>query len=129
MDNGMPPLPFDDREEKLPTWARKQISELRRRTKAAEDAVFQAAEGEKLEESDTIFRPYADIPKGLGIGQTVRFKLHSAQSPQKFSSDYVDIRVLVGVKGEAIQLMGGRAVTLHPQSSNVINVRMAPHYL
>jgi hypothetical protein len=128
MDNGYPPLPFDEREEKLPTWARKQMSELRRRAKAAEDAVFNAANGEKLEESDTIFRPYGDIPKGLGVGQTVRFKLTGGEAQPKFSSDYIDIRVMGG-NGHAVQIMGGRAVVLHPQSSNVVNVRMAPPYL
>jgi hypothetical protein len=128
MDNGYPPLPYDEREKNLPVWAQKQMADLRRRTQAAEEAVAAARDGEDLEGSDAIFRPYGDIPKGLGVGQTVRFKLTGDGAQPKFSSDYIDIRVMGGY-GNAVQIMGGRAVVLHPQSSNVINVRMAPNYL
>jgi hypothetical protein len=110
------PLPFDEREKNLPVWAQKQLVDMRRRVQFAEEAVDRARAEEDIHSSDAILHPYGEIPKGLGTGNTVRFKLGN------LTWEFIDVRVS---SGGVLQVMGGQGILIHPQASNVVSVRMA----
>ncbi|MDG4825994.1 hypothetical protein O7635_29445 [Asanoa sp. WMMD1127] len=121
----------DPREERLPKWARDRMAYYRRlattaeaRVNAAKAYAEGARDGTKPGETDTVLDPYDPHPIGLKPGTRVRFKVDLGLPPKMADRiGYVDITA----RGGHVELMAGGPMTLHPQVSNVLHVKLRGH--
>lgn len=112
----------DPREAKLPRYAQETLAELRleldRERRRADEARLETQPG-----SDTFVSFFDREPVGLGNGTPVRFVLAEDRNPDQ-SWHYIDARVTRTDGRPVLQLMGGHGLTICPQATNVIDVRM-----
>lgn len=109
---------IDDRENKLPVWAREKLADARRRVKDAERQATEARLATAPDESRAVMYRYAEVPVGLGANPTVRFTLKPGGWDHSFR--YVDVRI--NERGDGVEIMGGRSITVQPQTSNVVQI-------
>jgi hypothetical protein len=100
---------------KLPKWAQKKVDWLLLRVREAEREAEEARLATEPSLSNTLFKPYADIPIGLGKGETVRFMLAGDRR-----ENYVDCRV---DEFGRLQLNGHRTIHIIPQASNAAKIQ------
>lgn len=105
------------REQKLPVWARQRLRAARDRADRAESQL--AAHMETVEQTSIWYGDYQNpiyIPRHYGH-QRVHFKL---------GEDTVGSwnEVQVGIRDGGLEIMASRAMTIEPQVSNVVLVRL-----
>ncbi|QBP30555.1 hypothetical protein SEA_CHARM_74 [Mycobacterium phage Charm] len=108
----------DEREPKLPRWAQQLLAEERRHRALAERKLAQHLE--TVEPTRMWYGDYDNpiyIPKQYGH-QRVHF--NTAQTNGRGLYDEFQ----VSLKDDELEVSGGRSMTIHPQVSNVIKVRL-----
>jgi hypothetical protein len=106
-------LPEDDREAKLPVWAKDMLRQMRARVRAAEKAAVAARLATDPEGSAMIMAPYSEVPIGLGAAPTVRVKLGKG--------GYIDFRKVQGE--DVVEVLASTTLAITPQASNVVRLR------
>jgi hypothetical protein len=119
----------DEREARLPKWAREEIRDLRRRVSEAESLAQQARLDTNPDGSNTQIQNYTDRNIGLGDETLIRFVL--ATFPDGRERIYVDANVRT-LHGEThLHVQSSDQLVIHPQSSNYVRVtahdRFAAH--
>lgn len=111
---------FTDAEfAKLPKWAQRRVENLIRRTRDAEKRAEEARLATEPHLSDTLLFPYADIPIGLGKGETVRFITATGEVDRH--NKHVDIRV---DEWGRVVIHGTRTIHIIPQASNAARIEV-----
>lgn len=105
----------DPREERLPKWAREQIARLRRIAVEEKGRADEARLATKAKDSDTIIKPYDDIPIGLGRGPLVRFVFDVG------CLGSIDARVM---DRKYLDLQSSRRIQVSPRASNHLMVEV-----
>lgn len=91
------------------------------RVNAAMEYAEGARDGTRPGATDTVLDPYDPHPIGLKPGTRVRFKLDTDLPPKMADRvAYVDVQA----KGAHIEVMAGEPMTILPQVSNVIHIRI-----
>ncbi len=103
----------DSREANLPKWAQYLIDGLRARISEAERAT-RLMRGE--EASRVTLGARSDDPQYLPARQTIRFQLDEADSILGF----VEVRL----RGDHIEIMGGRGIAVLPRAANVVHITL-----
>jgi hypothetical protein len=110
----------DPREEKLPRWVQEKLADARRRVREAENDAKLARLQSGPADSDTILEPWGGgrdtEPIKLGKGAEVRFLLPSGYIDVQVGRDHSTTEPFVRLSAE-------RAVSIVPQSSNVVRIR------
>ena len=106
------PMVEDEREVKLPMWAKATIERLRTSVERARSEAEEARLLTNPDDTDTHVRMYVGKPIGLPKGERVRFQLGDR------SDQYVDVRT----EGNHVHVMGGDMLVLKCQASNVVNI-------
>lgn len=101
----------EDREARLPSWARQLIGSLRLLVTRLESERDAARFATNPDESDTLIDFYTDPPVGIGRGTAVRFRLDRER-------EYVDVR---NVDGE-VRVSSGDRLVLRLEASNVLRI-------
>jgi hypothetical protein len=108
---------YDSREPKLPKWAQSLITTLRHRARRAEDELDAFRSGNfGPADTDTCVDSFLDRePLNLPKGAHVSYALGYGEEDV--------IRASIRYDGE-LEIMGFRAITVEPQASNVVVVKM-----
>jgi hypothetical protein len=111
----------DPREEKLPQWAKKILSDERHARAVAERKLAQHLE--TVEPTRISYGDYDNplyIPDDFGL-QTVHFDMGHREPGHLYDSISVGLRVdHDGVR--YVEVSGGRGITIAPSASNVVRV-------
>jgi hypothetical protein len=110
----------DEREERLPRWARVAMDDLRRQLADAKSSARAARLDTDPAASTAVLDPYADVPIGLGKAR-VRFLVPNSTAAAR-SERWVDVNVTRD--GKAIEVMTGRMMAVRPQSGNVVMIEV-----
>jgi hypothetical protein len=113
----------DIREAKLPVWAKDLLENARRRVKDAEAAAREARLDTDPANSSMIIDPHAEIPVGLGDRPIVRAVLKRDKDGEPL--DWIDFRP-GRYDREAMEVMASSTLTITPQVTNVIHLRIGP---
>lgn len=108
----------EEREARLPLWARRELEVLRRNLARAEAAVEELGKelGAVVEESDTVAEMSYGQEWGLGKGSRVNFYLE-APDARGFRRG-----VTVRVEGTRIHINGYEALVIYPNVSNDMTI-------
>ncbi len=109
-------IDVDEREERLPKWAKEKLADARRRVQNANELAQEARLATKPDDTDTLVNPWG---KSIGLpkGERVRFLLSKDDNLR----DWVDVRV----KDGSLELMAGGSLILRPQVTNVVSVKVS----
>lgn len=125
----------DPREEKLPAWASATIDRLRSQVTAAQKARDEARLSNGPATSDTLIDPYNPAgPIFLPHGERIRFRLGSTDGPEPevdrfwLDGQVVRQRHQDGTTSRYLEIMAGDTISVTPQSSNVIRIRVTDHF-
>lgn len=106
--------PAEDQLAKLPKWARIHLAHQQREIDELKRQLHDARGG--VTESNIIVDPHSDTPQLVRPGTHVRFML----------GDDTDASVTCSIQTRRgrplLQLIAGRALIVHPQSTNVVQV-------
>lgn len=114
------PMVPDEREAKLPVWARTLLDSLRRRTRQAERLAARAALDTDPDGSGAILDRFADHPIGLGDLPQVSFRVPFPRHPEGF----IEVGQIVGKGGivGGITIHASEEVVCRPRATNAIEV-------
>lgn len=104
----------DEREQKLPNWARDKMGALRRAVESANNAAEEARLSTSPDESDTAIERFSRGKIGLGRGTTIRFSLGERWD------QHIDVRV-DAARGRLV-VIGGDQIVVKPQSGNSLEI-------
>jgi hypothetical protein len=110
----------DEREQRLPKWAQKELESLRRQVRNAERAAEEARLATSPDESDTIIDRYTEGPIGLGKGARVRFLPEGHEGDGWHHHNYLEVRVEDG----GIQVHAGGQLSILPRVSNSVQIKV-----
>ncbi|MER7445022.1 DUF7239 family protein [Micromonospora avicenniae] len=115
----------DPREKNLPKWAQSEMARLRRIAEQCEARIAEAdarAERARLDTNpkgvNTALDPYGIRDDLVGLGDNVRIRFTLGDGWRD------EITARVHPVGGYLEISGSRALVLHPQVSNVINVHI-----
>lgn len=107
-------LTTEEREARLPGWAKEEIKRLRLRAFRAEEELAAHRSGAYgPPDSDTVVSPYRDVPLSLPKGSTIEYRLQGGG------------RIRARATGDVLELMGDGQLTITPKVTNVVEVRSA----
>lgn len=108
-------LVAEDREARLPVWARDLLGALRRELDSADRHAQEARLATSPDESDTVIRRYIGGNIGLGDGPTVLFRTPDGE-------------LEASLRDGALVVMtnGSTRPVVSPQSGNVLQVHVQP---
>lgn len=97
----------DSRRERLPKWAKQELTRLERDLAYAKERL---AEGD--EDSRVFADPYSDTPRPLGHDTSIEFVLGPKWG------DKINVRI----DGHGIKVAGGNRLAVIPNASNVVYI-------
>jgi hypothetical protein len=114
-----------DRESRLPGWARDELRELRAALMLADRAAGDFAADPARADSDTFIDPYSTRPVPLGKGTSIRFSSEpGVPDSSNIWTSVFDVRMIndpdrsLSAPRSGLMLSAGRALQFHPLASN-----------